>query len=123
MIDFPVRAIRVDEEKIYTLDQIISTIKYYLSKFSYYPINKIILFGSYAKGEADGISDIDLYVSNSPYFKSPLSIHFFKDLSFIFKKNIDLFLDYNVDKNSYLFHAIERDGIIIYERNKSNQTI
>ena len=116
MNDFPIKAIKIDEQKIYTLDQIKSTVKYYLSKFSYYPINKIILFGSYAKGEADGISDIDLYISNSPDLSQPLKVHFLKDLNYIFKKEIDLFTDFNINRDSYLFHAIERDGIVIYQR-------
>ncbi len=34
-----------------------------------YPVNKVILFGSYAKGEATNKSDIDLYIDTNGKLK------------------------------------------------------
>ena len=53
---------------------------------NFYEINKIILFGSYAKDEADGIRDIDLFIVK------------------------------NVNKSLEFYKNIIKEGIIIYER-------
>lgn len=48
----------INNKSIYTIKEIKNIIKPILNKFG---INNIYLFGSYARGEADGKSDVDIY--------------------------------------------------------------
>ena len=81
---------------------------------SQHPIKKIVLFGSYAKGQANPRSDLDLYmVSNLTglaYFE------FVEKLRQALKKKVDLFSDLTLDTNSPTYLEIEDTGIIIYVR-------
>jgi hypothetical protein len=77
-------------------------------------IKKVVLFGSYAKGQANPKSDLDLYmVSNLTglaYFE------FAEKLRQALKKKIDLFSQLTLDPNSPTYLEIEDTGILIYER-------
>lgn len=81
---------------------------------SQHPIKKIVLFGSYAKGQANSKSDLDLYmVSNL----SGLAYFEFADkLRQALKKKVDLFSSLTLETNSPTYLEIEDNGIIIYER-------
>jgi predicted nucleotidyltransferase len=81
---------------------------------SQHPIKKIVLFGSYAKGQANSKSDLDLYmVSNL----SGLAYFEFADkLRQALKKKVDLFSSLTLETNSPTYLEIEDAGIIIYER-------
>ena len=49
-------------DKIYTIDEIRKKVQPIAEK---YKLNKVSLFGSYARGEATAESDIDLYIQAS----------------------------------------------------------
>ena len=77
-------------EKIYTLDEIRSKIRSCQTLLeTTYNVDKIYIFGSYARGEQTSQSDIDLLVE----FKKPLGLKFFtleKFFSDLFGKEVDL---------------------------------
>ena len=84
--------------------------------FSTIPVEKVWLFGSYARHEENRNSGIDLIVK----FKKPVKfglIMYFKILSKIENitgKKIDLVEDNQI--NFYAKSNIEKDKILIYER-------
>jgi predicted nucleotidyltransferase len=81
---------------------------------SQHDVKKVILFGSYAKGQANPSSDLDLYMvsnlSGLAYFE------FAEKLRRALKKKVDLFSQSTLNTNSPTYLEIEDTGIIIYER-------
>ena len=81
---------------------------------SQYQVSKVVLFGSYAKGQANSKSDLDLYMvsnlSGLAYFE------FAEKLRQALKKKVDLFSSLTLETNSPTYLEIEDTGIIIYER-------
>ena len=81
---------------------------------SQHDVKKVILFGSYAKGQANPSSDLDLYMvsnlSGLAYFE------FAEKLRRALKKKVDLFSQLTLKTNSPTYLEIEDTGIIIYER-------
>ena len=79
-----------------------------------YPINRIVLFGSRARGDNRNNSDIDLAVFPAPEFNS--TGHFssdVEDLETLLK--IDLvFVDAYTE--AALLERIQREGVVLYER-------
>lgn len=80
---------------------------------SQYPIHKVVLFGSYAKGLAKAKSDLDLYIESTltglTYFE------FAEKLRQTLKKKIDLFSNLTLDLKSSTYLEIEDTGVTIYE--------
>jgi len=79
------------------------------------PVMKAWLFGSYARGEADADSDVDVLVELD-YNKNP-GIDFFgwhQDLADVIKKKVDVVSLGGVNKR--LWPYIEKDMTLIYER-------
>lgn len=104
-----------DNENILTKEQIEKVISELLKDDDYYHISKVVLFGSYARGEAEGNSDIDLVIFNSPSFKGMQVYSFIGDLKMKLHKDIDLFVDRNIDTDSKFYENIIKEGISIYE--------
>ncbi|HHY77993.1 MAG TPA: nucleotidyltransferase domain-containing protein [Clostridiales bacterium] len=79
-----------------------------------YAIQKIILFGSRARGDNSSRSDIDLAIYPSIGFSSKGSFASdIEDLDTLLK--IDLvFIDENTDPQ--LIDTIEKEGVVLYER-------
>ena len=103
-----------DNQKILTMNEISNAISKIVNKDNYYHISKVVLFGSYARGEAEKNSDIDLVIFDSPSFKGMKVYSFIGELKEILKKDIDLFIDRNIVKNSKFYQNITTDGIDIY---------
>ena len=101
--------------KIYTLDEI----RKMLTKVaSIYGIEKIYLFGSYARGEANEKSDIDLYI---PILPNNMGIKFYGMYEYIKEitdKNIDIITDGSQFSDSieqrFLFDNLNKDKVMIY---------
>lgn len=79
-----------------------------------YPIAKIVLFGSRARGDNRPNSDIDLAIFTLPEFTNPgyLSSDI-DDLNTLLKIDFVL-INKNTDTN--LLESIEKEGVLIYER-------
>ncbi len=79
-----------------------------------YDVDKIYLYGSYAKGEANVDSDIDLYMISNieglDYFG------LVEDLRNSLNKKIDLLSNKTVKKNSPIEEEIKKTRITIYKR-------
>ena len=94
---------------ILTLNQIKEICTSVLSKYS---VNYCYLFGSYAKGKATPISDIDLFINTEEK-----GLNFFglvEDLRTNIKKKVDLLDQNQIKENFALMNEILKDGIKIY---------
>lgn len=105
-------------EKVYTIDEL----KQYLKKIieeNNPEVEELILFGSYARGEATPISDLDLYI-RKPDKVLPRTVY---TLTGRIKENlfkyVELFRASDVDHNSEFYKNILKDGMIIYEKDNA----
>ncbi|XMB71885.1 helix-turn-helix domain-containing protein [Mycoplasmatota bacterium WC30] len=79
-----------------------------------YDIDKAYLFGLYVKGNADELSDLDLYIESDI-----TGLEFFalrEDLRYSIKKGIDLLISSNVNQNSKIYNEIINTGVLIYKK-------
>ena len=78
-------------------------------------INKAILFGSHAEGNADINSDIDLLVNSNA---EKLDMNFFviaNEIEEALEKVVDLFESREIIPNSLIEAEIQEKGVLIYE--------
>lgn len=72
-----------------------------------------ILFGSYARGDADENSDIDIIVVGGDGFRATDIFAFGEDLRELSRKNVDAFEIREVNKESEFYNNILREGVRI----------
>ena len=80
-----------------------------------YPIRRVILFGSYARGEAAPGSDVDLIIDSEGQLSA---FDYFGVVGDIVKKmpvKVDVFELDEVKKPSTMFDSITNEGLVIYE--------
>jgi len=97
--------------KIYTVDEIIKTLYPIAAR---YGVDKVFLFGSYARGEATPDSDIDFRVDNGrakDYFTLG---EMYCDLEDSFNKELDLITTGSLEKS--FLDRIAEEEILVYER-------
>lgn len=107
---------KYDNNTILSIDEIKKVVNELLKDDNYYPINKIILFGSYARGTAEKNSDIDLLICDSPNFGGLKNFALISELKNLFYKEIEVFIDRNIDISSEFYNNIKKEGVIIYEQ-------
>lgn len=79
-----------------------------------YDIEKVFLYGSYVKGEATPISDIDLYMESDLF-----GLDFFEIAEVLresLHKKIGLLSNRTIIAESVIEQEIEKTGVLIYER-------
>ena len=80
------------------------------------PIEKAILFGSYAKGVQTPTSDVDIVIDSRGEL---LNIHFYgvlEEITECLDKRIDLLEISEIRDNSPIHSVIAQEGIVLYER-------
>ena len=101
---------KVDEEHgIISLNDIIDKCK---NVFMEYPVDFCYLFGSYAKGKATEISDIDLLISTN--ISGMKFYGLVENLRLSLNKKIDLLTIDQIVDNKELLNEILKDGVKIY---------
>ncbi len=114
------------ESKIYTFDEIKLITK---SVFEKYDIKKAYLFGSYARGEANSDSDIDIMIiKEGSKIATLLNLAEFEtELKKALNKNVDViieetYLDDTVKENKYgklakdlFFNQVKKDRRLLYD--------
>jgi predicted nucleotidyltransferase len=104
--------IQIDEETgLLSFMKLKRTVTSIAQKFD---IDKIYLFGSYAKGEATNTSDIDLYMESSLYGLD--YFEFIEILREAIGKEIDLLSNRTIEEKSKVYQEILDSGVLIYER-------
>lgn len=76
-----------------------------------YRIKEIYLFGSYARGEAAGDSDLDLLVFGGDDFKLTSVFAFAEELRSIINKNVDVFEIHEVNADSLFYQTIMKERV------------
>lgn len=72
-----------------------------------------ILFGSYARGDADENSDIDVIVVGGENFIAKNIFAFGEDLRQLTNKNVDVFEIREVNMNTEFYDSVLREGVRI----------
>jgi len=80
-----------------------------------YPIDKVILFGSYARGDASDTSDVDLVVESGGKMRNSKIFTLGGDLLVALPVRVDVYDILEIKESSPLYNSIREDGIIIYE--------
>jgi hypothetical protein len=83
-----------------------------------YPVNKAILFGSYAKGNAIIGSDIDLYIDTNGKLRGLDFVGLLEILVDTLGMDIDLIDRSHIEPDSLIMQEIENGGMVIYEKSK-----
>jgi predicted nucleotidyltransferase len=86
----------------------------------YGPVEKIVLFGSAARGDADEYSDIDLIIvkeTTQRFVRRSVEAPYFSVPSDIFVYTPQEFEQMKENENPFLLSALE-EGIVLYERGK-----
>ena len=101
-------------DKVYSIPEIIEIVAPIVRD---YGVERVYLFGSYARGEADKNSDIDLCVDASELRGMFALGRLYADLEEAFGKKLDLLtvnsLNYNDDKR--FTETVERERVLIYD--------
>lgn len=97
------------ESKILSLDEITERVSSVLKNK---PVNRCVLFGSYARGEATPTSDVDLVIDTKI-----TGLHFLGlgvDIEEALGKKIDLLTPEQVNNYKPLRGRVKKEGIVIY---------
>lgn len=105
--------------KIYTIDEIACVVKPIAEK---YGIDKVWLFGSYARGEATEKSDVDLLISYKNLVGMFALGGVYSDMEDAFNKPVDIVSEraltasYATSSSKKLLKNARKDGVQIYEK-------
>jgi len=97
-------------DEVFSRKKLIAIITALLKKYN---AEKAILFGSYARHEADCDSDIDLIVIGGASFKATDIFSFAEDLHNVTGKEVDVYELREIDQHSEFYRTIIREGVAI----------
>ena len=97
-------------EKIYSREALIAVIASLLKKYN---AESAILFGSYARHEADALSDIDLVVIGGDSFEPTNIFSMAEDLHRATGKAVDVYELCEINQDSDFYRTILREGVPI----------
>jgi len=80
------------------------------------PVYRAILFGSYAKGTATDQSDIDIVIDSKGELLNMAFYGVLEDITAQLNKRVDLFEMSELSRNAAICSAVEREGIILYDK-------
>ena len=98
---------------IYTTDEIKEKL---LPIFDSAPIERAVLFGSYAKGEATLLSDIDILIDSNGKIKGIDFFGVLEDIVETLNIPVDLIEASQIVDGGRTQHEISETGVVIYER-------
>lgn len=78
-----------------------------------YKVKEIYLFGSYARGEADGNSDLDFLVLGGENFKLTMIFALAEELREALKKDVDVFEINEINKDSDFYNTIMKERMLV----------
>ena len=96
--------------KILTIEDIVDLVKPIAEK---YHVQKIYLFGSYARGEAGIDSDLDFLVYGGEGFKLTTIFALAEDLREALKKKVDVFEIHEINTDSEFYNTIMKERLVV----------
>ena len=100
-------------EKVYTTNEIKERL---LPVFDAVPVDKAILFGSYAKGNPTRASDIDIFIDSKGKIRGIDFFGVLEDITEILKIPVDLIEASQIIDGGRVQREIAETGVVIYER-------
>jgi predicted nucleotidyltransferase len=101
-------------DKVYSINEIKQRLE---PIFAAYPVYKATLFGSYARGDADSLSDLDIVADSRGEISGVQFFAMWARAEDSVEKRIDMVELVEVRKESPIFENIQREGVVIYDRN------
>jgi len=83
-----------------------------------YPIEKVILFGSYARGDAKETSDVDLIVESGGKMWNRKIFALGGDLLVALPVRVDVYDILEIANPSNMYENIRKDGVVIYDSSR-----
>jgi predicted nucleotidyltransferase len=80
-----------------------------------YPIEKVILYGSYARGDASDMSDIDLVVESRGRLRNRKIFALGGELLDVLPVKVDVYDILEIVNPSAMYENIQKEGVIIYD--------
>ena len=103
--------------KVYTIQELREKL---IPVFSHAPVYKAVLFGSYARGDADEKSDVDIVIDSKGELRG---INFFgvvANVEDVLSKNADVFEISQIQRNVDMLQSIDNYGVVLYEKQPHN---
>lgn len=104
------KRVKTGRYKIYSLEELFKIIKPLLKKYN---AKEALLFGSYARKEATSKSDIDLLIKGGKDFDRTDIFSIAEELYKLSGKEVDVYEQSEIAKNSDLYKKIKHEGIIV----------
>ena len=98
------------KENVLAREKLTEAIRVLLNK---YHAESAILFGSYARLEADAGSDVDVIIIGGPEFEPTDVFSLAEDLHRMIRKHVDVYELQEIDQGSDFYHTILREGVRI----------
>jgi len=80
-----------------------------------YPVERIILFGSYARGDASDKSDVDLVVESRGRLHNRKIFALGGDLLDVLPVRVEVYDILEVANPSAMYDNIQKEGVVIYD--------
>ncbi len=100
-------------KKVYTIEEIKAVLKKILYNT---PVCQVILFGSYAKQNADSKSDLDFIIDSKGVLMGFSLLELIDKIEKTFNKDVDAFEKTEIIENSKIDNEIKRTGVVVYEK-------
>lgn len=97
-------------ENVFSLEDIADLVKPIVRK---YGVQELYLFGSYARGEADGHSDLDFLVFGGENFKLTMIFALAEELREVLRKDVDVFEINEINKDSEFYNTIMKERLLV----------
>ncbi len=98
------------EKHILPMEHIASLVRPLAKK---YHADEVYLFGSYARGEADGDSDLDFLVFGGDGFKLTNILALGEELREALQKDVDIFEIREINKDSDFYRTIMKEKVLV----------
>jgi len=83
-----------------------------------YPVEKVILFGSYARGDAKETSDIDLVVESGGKMMNTKIFTLGGELLGVLPVRVDVYDILEIANTSVMYENIRKEGVIVYDTSR-----
>ncbi|MCD7769273.1 MAG: nucleotidyltransferase domain-containing protein [Oscillospiraceae bacterium] len=103
-------ACQVMKQNVLSIEEIAEIVRPIAAR---YRIAEIYLFGSYARGEATGESDLDFLVFGGDGFKLTMIFAFAEDLREAFGRAVDVFEIHEVNQDSDFYQTIMKERLLV----------